>query len=96
MKWWEKWAFNLLHGVVAVTGLVYFYMKYVMTPFDPFAVINHPWQPVMLSSHVVTAPLFIAFFGMLFRSHTVRKLMSPDARNRRSGWMSLLSFSSMA
>ncbi len=96
MKWWEQWAFNALHGVVAVTGVVYFLMKYVMTAADPFAVINHPWQPAMLALHLLAAPLFIAFFGMLFRSHTVRKLVSPNAANRRSGWMSLISFSAMA
>ena len=96
MKWWEQWAFNVLHGVVAVTGVVYLYMKTVMMPLDPFAVISHPWQPAMLSVHVVAAPCFIAFFGMLFRSHTLRKLLSPNAGNRRSGWMSLLSFSTMA
>lgn len=33
---------------------------------------------------------------MLFRSHTLRKLVSPNPANRRSGWTSLISFSSMA
>lgn len=96
MKWWEQWAFNALHGVVAVTGVLYFYMKYLVTAVDPFAVINHPWQPAMLSLHLLAAPFFIAFFGMLFRSHTLKKLTSPNVGNRRSGWISLLSFSAMA
>ena len=96
MTWWERRAFNLLHAVVAVTGVAYLYMKYVMTAADPFAVINHPWQPAMLSLHIVAAPVFIAFFGMLFRSHTLRKLVSPNAGNRRTGWTSLVSFSAMA
>ena len=96
MKWWEQWAFNALHGLVTVTGLGYFYMKYLVTAVDPFAVINHPWQPAMLSLHLLAAPFFIAFFGMLFRSHTLKKLTSPNAGNRRSGWTSLLTFSAMA
>ena len=96
MKWWEQWAFNVLHGIVAVTGVAYFYMKYVMAATDPFAVINHSWQPTVLSLHIVAAPVFIAFFGMLFRSHTLRKLVSPHPANRRSGWTSLVSFSTMA
>ena len=96
MTWWERWAFNLLHGVVAVTGVAYIYMKYVMPATDPFAVINHPWQPAMLALHVVAAPFFIAFFGMLFRSHTLRQLMCRQAGNRRTGWTSLISFSAMA
>lgn len=96
MQRWEQCLFNLFHGVVAVTGLVYLTMKYAMTPIDPFAVINHPWQPVMLSLHVVAAPVFIAVFGMIFRSHTLSKLLSPRPDNRRSGWTALLSFSAMA
>lgn len=96
MTWWEQWAFNLLHGVVAVTGALHLYMKYVLTTTDPFAVINHPWQPATLSVHIVVAPVFIAFFGMLFRSHTLQKLVSPNPGNRRTGWTSLISFSSMA
>ena len=95
-KWWEQTAFNVLHSIVAVTGVGYFYMRYVMTTTDPFAVINHPWQPATLSLHIVAAPVFIAFFGMLFRSHTLRQLASPIAGNRRTGWTSLVSFSAMA
>ena len=40
MTWWERWGFNTLHTVVAVTGFVYFYMKYAMVTEDPFAVVN--------------------------------------------------------
>lgn len=96
MRRWERWSFNLLHGVVAGTGLLYFYMKYVLTPSDPFAVVNHPWQPTLLALHIVAAPVFIAFFGMIFSSHTLRKLVSGAAVNRRSGWISVLSFCTMA
>ena len=96
MTWWERWAFNLLHGFVAATGIVYFCMKYAMEPTDPFAVVNHPWQPSMLAWHIVAAPFFVVFFGMLFRTHTLRKLSSASRRNRRSGWTSLVSFAVMA
>ena len=96
MTWWEKWAFNLLHGLVAATGIAYFWMKYMMSPTDPFAVVNHPWQPSMLAWHLAAAPFFVAFFGMLFRTHTLRKLASASRRNRRTGWTSLVGFSVMA
>ena len=96
MTWWEKWAFNLLHVLVAATGVAYFWMKYGMTPADPFAVVNHPWQPAMLALHIVAAPFFVVFFGMLFRTHTLRKLVSASPRNRRTGWTSLVGFSAMA
>ena len=96
MTWWERWGFNAFHVIVAVTGAVYLYMKYAMTTDDPFAIINHPWQPAMLSAHVVAAPFFLAFFGMLFRSHSFGKLRSRNAANRRTGWTSVISFSAMA
>lgn len=96
MTWWERWAFNTLHWVVAITGFAYLCMKYAMATDDPFAVINHPWEPATLALHLVAAPVFIAFFGMLFRSHSLRKLRSPSPENRRTGWMSLVGFSVMA
>lgn len=96
MTWWERWGFNAFHVVVAVTGTVYLYMKYAMTTDDPFAIVNHPWQPTMLSTHVVAAPFFVAFFGMLFRSHSFGKLRSRNPANRRTGWTSVLGFSAMA
>lgn len=96
MTWWERWSFNALHVVVATTGVVYFWMKYLLETDDPFAVVNHPWEPATLTVHLIAAPVFIAFFGMLFRSHTLRKILSPSPANRRSGWTSLISFSAMA
>lgn len=96
MTWWERWSFNTLHVVVAATGIVYFWMKYLLETDDPFAIINHPWEPTMLTAHVIVAPFFIAFFGMVFRSHTFRKLYSSNPANRRTGWTSLIGFSVMA
>ncbi len=96
MTRWERWAFNAFHAIVSVTGGAYFYMKYAMITHDPFAVINHSWQPSMLAAHLVAAPVFIALFGMLFRSHTLRKLLSSNPSNRRTGWTSLASFATMA
>lgn len=96
MSRWERWSFNLLHAVVAGTGMVYFGMKHWLRPSDPFAVINHPWQPMMLAAHIVAAPVLVAIFGMIFRSHTLAKLKSRSAANRRSGWISVLSFGAMA
>jgi hypothetical protein len=96
MTWWERWGFNVFHLIVALSGVVYFCMKYLMVTDDPFAVVNHPWESMMLSLHVIAAPFFVAFFGMLFRSHSLRKILSPNPDNRRTGWTSLISFSAMA
>ena len=96
MTRWERWGFNTFHVIVTGTGIVYLYMKYAMTNEDPFAIVNHPWEPATLAAHVLAAPLFVAFFGMVFRSHSLRKLRSRHPANRRSGLTSILSFSLMA
>ncbi len=96
MTQWERRLFNGLHAVVAATGVVYFYMKYLLPVHDPFAVINHPWQPFMLAAHVVAAPIFVLVFGMVLRSHILKKLLSNSRPARRSGWLSLTSFAGMA
>ncbi len=96
MTRWERWVFNTLHTVVALTGVVYFYMQYLLPADDPFSVINHPWQPLMLGIHVVLAPVFVLVFGMVLRLHILKKLLSNNPSARRSGWFSLVSFTGMA
>ena len=96
MKRWERWSFNGLNILVAITGLAYLYMKYVLPSDDPFAVVNHPWQSSMLSLHVVVAPFVILLFGIVLRSHIIKKLISNSRPDRRTGWISLISFSTMA
>jgi hypothetical protein len=95
VKRWERWSFGLLALAVAVTGFVYFWMKYLMSTDDPFAVINHPWQPLMLSAHVLAAPPLLLVFGIVFNSHIMRKLGASGVPNRRSGLASLACFFTM-
>lgn len=96
MTRWESWLFGVVQAILAVTGVVYFVMKYVLETDDPFAVINHPWQPSVLTAHVLAAPLGLVLFGMVFRSHILMQLRSRVAGRRRSGWVSLVAFGLMA
>ena len=88
----ERWFFNAMHTAVTLSGVAYFCMKYLMTTDDPFALVNHPWEPAMLSVHVISAPLVVVLFGMVFRSHTLRKLLQASPVNRRSGLTSAGAF----
>ena len=88
----ERWFFNAMHAAITLSGVAYFCMKYLMTTDDPFALINHPWEPAMLSIHVMAAPLVVVLFGMAFRSHTLRKLLQASPVNRRSGLTSAATF----
>jgi len=96
MSRWEALAFNTLHGLLAATGFGYLYMKYALETDDPFAVVNHAWQPATLAAHVVLAPLGMMIFGMVLRSHVLKKLTMEIRSARRSGWTALLSFAAMA
>ncbi len=96
MTRWQRWSFHVLMTASAVSGAVYLWMRYLLESDDPFSVINHPWQPAMLSVHLLTAPAIVLLFGIVFQSHIARKLDSPDRTNRRSGWTSLLTFGVMA
>ena len=74
MSRWEALAFNALHGLLAATGFAYLYMKYALETDDPFAVVNHAWQPAALAAHVVLAPLGMLIFGVMLRSHVLKQL----------------------
>jgi hypothetical protein len=96
MKWWERWTFAALTAIVSASGCAYFWMKYVLTTDDPFAVTNHPLQAAMLSLHVVASPGLILVFGIILNSHVMRKLGARRVPNRKSGLISLGTFSAMA
>jgi hypothetical protein len=95
VKPWERWTFGVLSLVVALTGFAYFAMKYLMVSEDPFALVNHPWQPAMVSLHVLASPPLILMFGIILNSHIMRKLRVPKDANRRSGMVSLITFGAM-
>jgi hypothetical protein len=97
MSRWEAWTFNILTFVVSAGGAAYFWMKYLVKNDDPFSVVNHPWQPAMLTAHILTSPLLILSFGMLVNTHILKKLKNKNSRsNRTSGIVCLVSFSLMA
>jgi hypothetical protein len=96
MSRWEFWSFGVLNLVLALSGGVYFCMKYLMHTEDPFAVVNHPWQPSMLAGHVVAAPVVLVLFGSVLRSHILKKLAGNGPSGRRTGWTALISFAAMA
>src|SRR4051794_29922397 len=76
-------------ALTAITGVVFAVMKYAMKSDDPFAVVNHPLQPWMLSAHVVIAPLLVFGFGWIFTNHIWPGFASGIARKRKSGLWSM-------
>ena len=65
----EAWFLHLATLLVGGTGLVYAWMRYLARPDDPFAVVNHPWQPATQHLHVVAAPLLVFAVGLIWKAH---------------------------
>jgi hypothetical protein len=92
----ERWLLSVLSLIVAASGAAYLWMKYFLVPSDPFAVVNHPWQPYMLDAHVLAAPALLIVFGVVWTSHVRGKLEGGRPYSRRSGLLSLWAFLIMA
>lgn len=95
MKVWHRRMFNTLSAVVTATGIVYFWMKYLLISDDPLAVVNHPLQPLMLDLHLLSAPVLLVIFGVVLNAHVASKFAS-GLPSSRSGLTSLATFAVMA
>jgi hypothetical protein len=72
-------------AAVSVSGFGYAAVKYLVQPTDPFAVVNHPLQPVLLKLHVLTAPIFVFAVGLIAMRHIWPHFRAGIRRGRRSG-----------
>ena len=67
------------------SGLIYFWMRYLLTPVDEFAIINHPLQPQVQHLHVLTAPLLLFALGLIWKTHIRKNRRSPGKPRKKSG-----------
>jgi hypothetical protein len=91
----ERWAVWSTSVATFVTGLVYLWMKYVLVSADPFAVVNHPWQPLVLKLHILVSPLLVFSIGLVALRHVWRHVRSGTRDGRRTGLVTLLTFGPM-
>jgi len=77
-------------ALTALTGIVFAWMKYLMKSSDPFAVVNHPLQPHMLSAHVLLAPAMTFVLGWTFANHMWPRIILGDPRRRLTGLSSTI------
>lgn len=73
---------NLLVGG---SGLIYGWMRYFAESDDPFAIVNHPWQPDLQHAHVILAPLLVFAVGWVWSGHVLLHWRSGNRRGRRTG-----------
>lgn len=81
----QAWIVHVANLLVGGTGLVYGWMVYLSEPSDPFALVNHPWQPALQHWHVLTAPLLVFACGLVWSEHVWKRVRSGFALGRRSG-----------
>jgi hypothetical protein len=72
-------------AVVGVSGGAFAWMKYAMTGDDPYAVVNHPWQPALLKIHLLAGPVLVFALGLAFAKHILPGLTGDVPRRKRSG-----------
>ena len=75
---------HIANLVVCTTGLVYAWMRYLVTPADEWAVVNHAWQPHVQHLHVLGAPLLVFAMGLIWSAHIIGKLQN-GRKNRVAG-----------
>ncbi|HZI95307.1 MAG TPA: hypothetical protein VFE84_13765 [Patescibacteria group bacterium] len=80
----EKTLINLSTLLVGLSGILYGWMKYLMTTDDPYAVANHPLQPWALDLHVLASPVLVLALGMIVQDHVVTQLQKGPGRPGRS------------
>ncbi|MDX1579947.1 MAG: hypothetical protein R3266_15795 [Gemmatimonadota bacterium] len=85
MKPFERWSVWVTTVLVVVSGTGYFVTKYLMTSADPYAVVNHPLQPLFLKVHVVASPLLLFALGLITVRHVWRHYRSGVRWSRKSG-----------
>lgn len=92
MTRFHRWFLYLTALVAAVSGVAYFGMKRFLEPADPWAVINHPLEPLALKLHILSAPVFLFAVGLITTQHIWRSLRSSLPTGRVSGLSAALTF----
>lgn len=93
----ERLMVNLSTALVAASGVTYAVMKYLLAPpaGDPFAVVNHPLQPWMLSAHVLSSPALIFAIGLIAQDHILTRYRNGNGTGRATGLLALLCLAPM-
>lgn len=85
----DAWLIHVSTLLVGGTGLVYAWMLYLVEPSDPYAVVNHPLQPLLQHLHLWSAPLLVFGAGLIWRSH-IWAHFRRGVRSRRASGLGLL------
>jgi hypothetical protein len=76
-------------AAVTITGIGFFWTKYLTTPADPWSVVNHPLEPWFLKLHILASPAFVLAIGLITTRHILPHLKRRESDGRRSGLVML-------
>ncbi len=79
---WSVWSSAIATGL---TGLGFFWAKYLVASSEPWAVVNHPLEPWFLKIHIVVAPLFVFAVGLITTRHILVHIRARIRKGRSSG-----------
>ena len=85
MSRFEAWMLHVSNLLVGGTGLVYAWMVFLVKPTDPYAVVNHPLQPMVQHLHILVAPMLVFTAGLIWRRHVWSQWRRGIEDRRRSG-----------
>lgn len=95
MTSFERWSVWLTTFGTLVTGLVYWWMKDLMTGTDPWSVVNHPLQPWVLKAHILIAPFLVFSVGLITSRHIWRHYRMGVGKGRRTGLIAASTFGAL-
>lgn len=92
MNGFEKWSVWVTSILAGITGVGYFWTKYLAQSDDPFSVVNHPLEPWLLKAHIVLSPFLLFAVGSIFVRHVWKHVRLGVVLGRRSGLTGALVF----
>lgn len=95
MTRFERWSVWTTSAATIASGAVYLGMKYFMVSDDPYTVINHPLQPLVLKIHILVSPLLVFALGLIALKHVAEHLRRKIKAGRRSGLLLVASAAPM-
>lgn len=79
---WSVWSSAIATGL---TGLGFFWAKYLVESSEPWAVVNHPLEPWFLKIHILVAPVFVFAVGLITTRHILMHMRARIRTGRSSG-----------
>lgn len=81
----ERWCLWSSAIAMGLTGLGFFWAKYLVESSEPWAVVNHPLEPWFLKIHIVVAPMFVFAVGLITTRHILVHIRARIRKGRSSG-----------